>query len=344
MTAALAALAVALGTWAAVLWAGKPSGADSDMERTAYGVREGKQLVMLRDRQGSTALVVEDASGHTLFSIPVRNCVVADRFQGGRLPFRMKETGQTGYIDTLGTAYLTSPDMQPAQHDEGKTTTQIERQEPSATTAGGSQQEAAKPQATVSRQSIIAQADLRHMAKSSPFYAEAARVLGGKLEEQDSASRRRILDYCEHFRTAYTRRDLPFLRQVFSDRALIIVGSVVRNSAPQSGAQGANMVKYSVRTKEEYLERLEKVFQSNKKIQVHFSDFRIMRHPTQDGIYGVQLRQRYQADRYTDEGYLFLLWDFRTPGRPLIHVRTWQPEADVKGGAELIDLSNFNLQ
>ncbi len=344
MTAALAALAVALGTWAVVLWAGKPLDAGSEMERTSYGVREGKQLVMLRDRQGNTALVVEDASGHTLFSIPVRNCVVADRFQDGRLPFRMRETGQTGYIDTLGTAYLTSPDTRPAQHDEGKNTAQIERQETPATTAQDSQERAAKPLAAASHQSIITQANLRHITKSSPFYAEAARVLGGKLEEQDSASRHRILDYCEHFRTAYTRRDLPFLRQVFSDRALIIVGSVVRNGAQQDGTRGTDLVKYSVRTKEEYLERLEKVFQANKKIQVHFSDFHIMRHPTQDGIYGVQLRQRYQADRYSDDGYLFLLWDFRNPAQPLIHVRTWQPETDVRGGAELIDLSNFNLQ
>ncbi|HBC28080.1 MAG TPA: hypothetical protein DC006_00005, partial [Prevotellaceae bacterium] len=177
-----------------------------------------------------------------------------------------------------------------------------------------------------------------------PFYAEAAKVVQGHLEEQDSTSRHRILDYCEHFRTAYTRRDLPFLRQVFSDRALIIVGSVVSSAAQQDGAQGADMVRYSVRTKEEYLERLERVFQANRKINVLFSDFSILRHPTMDGIYGVQLRQRYQSDRYSDDGYLFLLWDFRKPGRPLIHVRTWQPETDVRNGAELIDLSHFNLQ
>lgn len=49
----------------------------------------------------------------------------------------------------------------------------------------------------------------------------------------------------------------------------------------------------------------------NKSVDVKFSDFRIMRHPTKDGIYGVSLRQRYKSDRYADDGWLFLLWDFR---------------------------------
>lgn len=44
-----------------------------------------------------------------------------------------------------------------------------------------------------------------------------------------------------------------------------------------------------------------------------------MRHPTMDGIYGVSLRQQYKSDRYADDGYLFLLWDFRNESMPLIH-------------------------
>lgn len=339
-----ALLATALAVWTATLWLRTPSEEERGLERVDYGLREGKRLVQLRDRMGHTTLVVEDARGQRLFSIPVRNCVLADRFHGGRLAFRMKETGQTGYIDTLGTAYLTSTDTLAQQATEGRNMAQVEAQETPRAQPAQAGQKPADSKTEARRQSLIAQADLRRMAKSNPFYAEAAKVVQGHLEEQDSTSRHRILDYCEHFRTAYTRRDLPFLRQVFSDRALIIVGSVVSSAAQQDGAQGADMVRYSVRTKEEYLERLERVFQANRKINVQFSDFCILRHPTMDGIYGVQLRQRYQSDRYSDDGYLFLLWDFRKPDRPLIHVRTWQPETDVRNGAELIDLSHFNLQ
>ena len=86
------------------------------------------------------------------------------------------------------------------------------------------------------------------------------------------------------------------------------------------------------------------MFAINKTVDVRFSDFRIMRHPTKDGIYGVSLRQRYSSDRYSDDGWLFLLWDFRNPSMPLIHVRTWQPSATVGSSEGVIDISDFNLE
>lgn len=198
MTVATAALAV----WAVWLWLLMPMYSGKNLERTAYGVCEGKQLVMLKDSRGNTALNVEDASGRTLFSIPVHDCVLAARFQNGRLPFRMKQTGQTGYIDTLGTAYLTATDTRPDRPDEGKNTAHIEPQQPQPTAVADKPEQHEKPEPEARRQSLIAQADLRHMAKSNPFYAEAAKVVQGHLEEKDSASRHKILDYCEHFRTA----------------------------------------------------------------------------------------------------------------------------------------------
>ena len=50
-----------------------------------------------------------------------------------------------------------------------------------------------------------------------------------------------------------------------------------------------------------YAQRLAKVFTVNQKIDLKFSGFRIMRHPTMDGIYGVTLRQQYKSDRYADD-------------------------------------------
>ena len=166
----------------------------------------------------------------------------------------------------------------------------------------------------------------------------------GKLTETDASRRRQILNYCEHLRTAYTTKDIDFLRQVFSDEALIIVGNVVKESATTAGIGSDSRVTYALHTKRDYLARLAKVFAVNKTVDVKFSDFRIMRHPTKDGIYGVSLRQRYSSDRYSDDGWLFLLWDFRNPSMPLIHVRTWQPSATVGSSEGVIDISDFNLE
>ncbi len=188
-------------------------------------------------------------------------------------------------------------------------------------------------------------ADIIRLSNDTPFRIEAQKVLSGQLEENDSASRHRILSYCEHLRASYTTRDIDFLRQVFSDNALIIVGHTVKTGNKERSGTSGKKVEYGIRSKKEYLERLEKIFDSNKKIDVDFSDFKIMRHPTMEGIYGVTLRQRYSCDRYSDDGYLFLLWDFRDPTMPLIHVRTWQPTPEIQNGnEEVIEIGDFNFE
>ena len=182
------------------------------------------------------------------------------------------------------------------------------------------------------------------MAKDNPFYKEAAKIMQGKLNETDANRRHTILNYCEHFRTAYTTKDIDFLRQVFSDKALIIVGNVVKPLANDNKCQAEARVTYAIHSKQDYISRLSKVFAANQKIDVKFSGFHIMRHPTMDGIYGVTLRQQYKSDRYSDDGYLFLLWDFRDKSMPLIHVRTWQPTSSINGNNEVISLQDFNLE
>lgn len=192
-------------------------------------------------------------------------------------------------------------------------------------------------------------ADWRAVTQSHPFYAEAQKLLAGNLKEEDAANRRLILDYVEHLRTAYTTKDIDFLEQVFSEKALIIVGTVVKTVADsENHFLSPAQVTYNVRTKHEYMGRLRRLFASNSHIDLEFSDFKVMRHPTRKGIYGVTLRQAYRSDRYADDGYLFLLWDFRDPMAPMIHVRTWQPYWVEEGQPlpvdEVYDLGSFNLE
>lgn len=191
-------------------------------------------------------------------------------------------------------------------------------------------------------------ADWKTISKENPFFDEAAKVINGNLLEEDRANRAVILNYVEHFRTSYTTKDIDFLEQLFSENALIIVGKVIESKRQASGYLPAKQVEYNVKSKRNYLDRLCEVFNANKKIDVRFSNFHITKHPTQKGIYGVGLHQSYASDLYSDEGYLFLLWDFRDETAPQIHVRTWQP-AMIDGHTplpsnEVFTIGNFNLQ
>ena len=169
-----------------------------------------------------------------------------------------------------------------------------------------------------------------------------------RYEVTDIKDRMMILDYVEHFRTSYNQKDLKFLRQVFSDDALIITGKVVKVRKSEVVPSG-NKIIYTTQTKQQYLTNLAQAFKSNSYIKVTFDDVVIVEHPTIRGIYGVTVHQKWNTARYSDEGYVFMLWDFRQPDTPQIHVRTWQPywmnEAKTQSISEdqIININSFRI-
>ena len=176
-------------------------------------------------------------------------------------------------------------------------------------------------------------------------------LMAQKQSDLDYARRQIIVDFIENFRTAYNRKDNAMLNSVFSDKALIITGRVVKekpNSDLTRLTLNNNRVVYIKQTNREYLTKLAQVFKTVKFINVKFSDIEIVEHPKFDSIYGVTLKQSWRTDRYHDEGYLFLMIDFRDSDNPLIQVRTWQPYKDAAGNIvtqkdEVFHLGSFRI-
>lgn len=159
-------------------------------------------------------------------------------------------------------------------------------------------------------------------------------IMAEKSSDLDYARRQIIVDFVENFRTAYNRKDLPMLTSVFSDKALIITGKVVKEKPGSDLTRltlNNNRVVYIKQTKQEYLNNLQRVFKNTKYINVKFEDIEVVQHPKYDDVYGVTLKQFWHTDRYSDEGYLFLMIDFRDADKPLIQVRTWQPYKNAEG-------------
>lgn len=165
-----------------------------------------------------------------------------------------------------------------------------------------------------------------------------------------------ILDYVERFRTAYCNKDIAFLEQVFSDDALIITGKVVMNKRTGDYGGATFDVVYNKQNKQQYLANLRRAFLRNKYVKVEFEDIGdggsgscagITRSLNNKNMYGVRLRQKWQSSSYSDEGYVFLLWDFTNEDEPQIHVRTWQPTLLPNGmpieEKDIFSLSNFLL-
>ncbi|MCX6132209.1 MAG: hypothetical protein NTU47_00235 [Ignavibacteriales bacterium] len=172
-------------------------------------------------------------------------------------------------------------------------------------------------------------------------------VVSAAKSPQDSIMRGRILDFLEEFRMAYNTKNSEFLEKVFSDEALIIVGSVLQEKKREDDVfRGSSLsstkVKLIQQTKREYLDGLKnKAFKNNSFISVRFDDVNILQHEKIPEVYGVTCWQQWASSTYKDKGYLFLMVDFRLPKEPTIHVRTWQPNPFEDGS--YVSLYDFDV-
>ena len=146
------------------------------------------------------------------------------------------------------------------------------------------------------------------------------------------AERLTIINFLEHYKTAYALKRLDFISSIFADDALIITGSMVKVKPNiENPFQGNAIVKYNRYNKVQYIKALEQTFASNEFINIGFEESNIRKGGKEGDMYGIQIKQNYYSTNYGDQGYLFLLLDFKNPDEPLIHVRTWQPQKNSDG-------------
>lgn len=141
-----------------------------------------------------------------------------------------------------------------------------------------------------------------------------------------------LVNFLENYRTAFALRELDYIESIFDDDAVIIVGHVTKRLEKASkGDSGVGFsqkqhITYAQKSKKEYMEQLRRCFNSQEYINLRFSDTDVERSGIGGETYGIQLKQDYVSQTYGDQGYLFLFVDFNDIDKPLIHVRTWQPE------------------
>ena len=152
-----------------------------------------------------------------------------------------------------------------------------------------------------------------------------------------------IIEFLENYKTAWALERLDYIKTIFDDNAVIIVGKVAKTATsviPENQIAYNNQIVIRTRyTKEKYLRHLERCFASNEFINIRFANNDVIKAGKGGEIYGIQIKQDYYSTNYGDTGYLFLLVDINDPKAPMIKVRTWQPEPDPIDG--LFDISHF---
>lgn len=168
------------------------------------------------------------------------------------------------------------------------------------------------------------------------------RIMKEGVELDDLDRRMQILHYVEQFRNAYNQKDIDFMDAVFSEDALIITGKVIRR-VPNELQIRSNRpeIQYTKQSKQQYLANLKRVFARNGYVNVKFDEIKVLRHGANPNFYGVTLVQHWNSSNYSDEGILFLVWNFENPDAPQINVRTWQPMETPDD--EVFTLDNFKI-
>ncbi|MBR4138273.1 MAG: hypothetical protein IKU05_07670 [Bacteroidales bacterium] len=146
-------------------------------------------------------------------------------------------------------------------------------------------------------------------------------------DQWKSDSRMILINFLEDYQTAYALKRIDYLDKIFSDDALIIVGTVLKQKQKGDNMQlsSAARVRYDTLSKGRFIDNLRNVFVKNEFVNIRFLDTDFTQHQSGMELYGVQLKQEYLSSNYGDVGYLFLMVDLREE-LPVIHVRTWEPE------------------
>jgi len=125
------------------------------------------------------------------------------------------------------------------------------------------------------------------------------------------------LEFLEHLRSAYCRKDTAFIENVLSPDSQIITGAYVRGKG----------IRYRTQGKQQYLANLQYIFAKNDKIEVEFDEDNltgVLYKSANERCQIVRLLQHWSSDKHSDDGYLSFLLCSNPDGIKVL-LRAWQP-------------------
>lgn len=139
-----------------------------------------------------------------------------------------------------------------------------------------------------------------------------------------------IVTFLENYKTAFALKRLDYINSIFDENAYIIVGhkleQVKKTRDDGFGLSVIPKYEYAQKSKTDYIKQLKQCFDSNEYVNINFSDNDVQKAAYGGDTFGIQIKQDYYSEHYGDQGYLFLFVDLNNADKPVIKIRTWQPE------------------
>lgn len=175
----------------------------------------------------------------------------------------------------------------------------------------------------------------------------------GQTSQQmsDNEARMYIMKHLEKLRVAFCQKDITSIREMFKEDGLFLVKKPIMREKNGHTVSVDTVMKVS---RNHLLKSLKSAFSRNGWIDVKFTSmgddggYVITQSKIDPTKYGALIHVKVAAERYSDEGYVFLLWEFpKDGGSPIIHALTWQPEMvagqNTQPDPDITTLSGFGL-
>lgn len=165
-----------------------------------------------------------------------------------------------------------------------------------------------------------------------------------------------IEQYVEDFRMAFVNKDYKFFDDLLDKDRLYIYGKVVEENG-QAKLKYVKDPKKNIKNYKYFRKKINHYLKSKEKIEVKVGPvpdtfemdeepLTMVRKSANKGFYGISFRIEWSTPKYSEAGYIFMLWDFHDEGHPIIHVITWQPEYvgnNKLSAEEVFNMGDFDL-
>lgn len=173
-------------------------------------------------------------------------------------------------------------------------------------------------------------------------------------EQKDVRRRAFIDDFLNTYETAYEKKDSMYIKNFFSDDALIITETKKLKPAGSKeiipSTRKTRPYQTIVENRVNYIQRLQGIFDANISIKLSIAGKKLRQHAKYPEIYGVNFTQIWKdqngGDNLEDQmpGFVFLMIDFKHGElTPVIHVRTWQPKDNIEKEQDKYFLRDFMI-
>lgn len=156
-------------------------------------------------------------------------------------------------------------------------------------------------------------------------------AIASYAQDFDLEHRQEIITFCEKLNTAYNSKDEEYIKDFFEDGKIVLDTNIQGDSIQRTIGAG------------NILRNLKRFWTHGGKCRFQISEMEIRIHPSKPKYYSATFKQEWQNEYYSNDGYIFLIFDYSNEEAPTIPVCVWHHGCplNVKDVARLGD---FKLQ